>query len=113
MPLDTLQLVGEEEHVLGFWLKMGFEDTAGLTYAQACSRMLTYAHVCSRMGFEDTAGLAANPIKGIWEQALPSTLRDACLPYGVSDEANVRCQCLDFCTSSSKSSKLSTFLPNV
>ena len=69
-----------------------------LTYAHVCSRMLTYAHVCSRMGFEDTAGLAANPIKGIWEQALPSTLRDACLPYGVSDEANVRCQCLDFCT---------------
>ena len=63
MPLDTMQLVGEKEHLLSFWLKMGFEDTAGL---------------------------AANPIKGIWEQVLPATLRDACLPYGVSDEANVR-----------------------
>jgi len=62
-PLDTLDVVGEKEHQLEFWL---------------------------RMGFEETGGLVDNPIKGIWELPLPATLRAACTPHGVSDASSIK-----------------------
>ena len=61
-PLDNLAVVGEKEHQLEFWL---------------------------RMGFEDTGALSDNPIKGLWELPLPSTLKEACTPYGVSDTGSI------------------------
>eukprot|EP00327_Prymnesium_parvum_P042490 CAMPEP_0195649942 /NCGR_PEP_ID=MMETSP0815-20121206/31457_1 /TAXON_ID=97485 /ORGANISM="Prymnesium parvum, Strain Texoma1" /LENGTH=706 /DNA_ID=CAMNT_0040793723 /DNA_START=14 /DNA_END=2135 /DNA_ORIENTATION=- len=57
-PLSTLEMIEAKEGQLDFWLRMGFEGTKSLT---------------------------ANPLLGLWNHAVPPTLKAACSPHGVSD----------------------------
>jgi hypothetical protein len=38
---------------------------------------------------EETGTIVDNPLGGLWDLALPPTLKEACLPYGVSDLGSI------------------------
>ena len=38
---------------------------------------------------EETGTIVDNPLGGLWDMALPPTLKEACLPYGVSDLGSI------------------------
>ena len=38
---------------------------------------------------EKTGTIVDNPLVGLWDLALPPTLKEACLPYGVSDLGSI------------------------
>jgi len=64
-PLDSLDIIGEKESLLLFWLKMGFEEV------------------------KSTTAVGDNPLDGLLERPLPPTLATACAQGKVSNKGAI------------------------